>query len=200
MKLNEAQKKAVAAGSSMEVILALATTDGIEAAAPAAAPAATAPAPAITAPAATETPAPATSAATPAPATEASSTVASISAAVHEGIVANMQSQLTAANADLAVAKLTAQTFQAAALQTESLVGIVRGVLSARLVALGNPADSAAAFNASNIGAEFERVENLFKEKFKAGGVAATASPVSTPVTPQSNPIAADIQRFTIPS
>lgn len=200
MKLNEAQKKAVAAGSSMEVILALATTDGIEAEAPAAAPAATAPAPAVTAPAATETPAPATSAATPAPATEASSTVASISAAVHEGIVANMQSQLTAANAALAEAKLTAQTLQAAASQTESLVGIVRGVLSARLVALGNPADSAAAFNASNIGAEFERVEGLFKEKFKAGGVAATASPVSTPVTPQSNPIAADIQRFTIPS
>lgn len=198
MKLNEAQKKAVLAGSDLEVILALATTDGIDASEGTV----TTPvvAPAVTAPAA-ETSAPAASAAAPAPATEASANVPSISAAVHEGIVANMQAQLTTATAALAEAKLTAQTLQAAAGQTETLVGIVRGVLNSRLVALGSPADSAAAFNASNIGAEFERVEGLFKEKFKAGGVAAAASPVSTPVTTQSNDaIAADIQRFTIPS
>lgn len=198
MKLNEAQKKAVAAGSSIEVVMALATTDGIDASEGTV----TTPvvAPVVAAPVA-ETPAPTTPAAdAPAPVVEAA-TVPTISAAVHEGIVANMQAQLTTATTALAEAKLTAQTYQAAASQVDDLVGIVRGVLNSRLVALGSPADSAAAFNASNIGAEFERVEGLFKEKFKAGGVAATASPVSTPVSTQRNdPIAADIKRFTIPS
>lgn len=197
MKLNEAQRKLAIEGGTIEQINALADQpEQIIASAPTpTAPAPTAPA----APAAAAPVAAAPAASAPAPTVDANAG-ATILASVHEGIVASLQAQINAANLDLAKAKIAAEQSEANSKNIDALVSTVRTVLEDRLIAIGSNAAAAAAFDASTISAEFTRVDGIFKEKFKAGGVAAT-QPVSTPVNAsQVNALDTAVMQFAIPS
>jgi hypothetical protein len=204
--MNKAQIRAAEAGADAATIAALATTpDDATITATVTVPAATVPAvvvPTTTAPvdAATQALPVVTVPNTPATAF-VENTAPTVLASVHEGVVSALNAQMATVNATLAAAQAEVQTLKASVASTEALTTIVRQVLGNKIVALGGSASTADTFNSTNIAAEYSRVDALFKDKFKAGGVAATASPVPVETTPQkASPVDAAIQQFTIPS
>lgn len=200
MKLNAAQIKAMESGADLAAIMALATTpEDATITATAAVVVPTTTAPAVVVPATTPVDATVTTPAVTTPVDAA--TVPTVLASVHEGVVSALNAQMAAVNASLASAQAEVQSLKAASANVEGLTSIVRGILSNKIVALGGAAETADTFNASNIVAEYARIDEQFKTKFKAGGVAATASPVPVETTPQkANPVDAAIMQFTIQS
>jgi hypothetical protein len=171
MKLNAAQIKAAEAGASPETIAALATD------APGAVPTTLV----VPEASAVVTPAPVVTPASVVATVPAAAVVTTMEIAAHEGIVASLQTQITTANTSLISAQAKIQNLEASVAQTEPLLGIVREVLGNKLVAMGGSPDAAKTFNASNIVAEFQRVDTLFKATYKPNGVAkpAEVDPVS---------------------
>lgn len=185
MKLNAAQIAALATGASPEVIASLATAPeanppGNPAAAdPAAAPGADDAAATAAAQAA------ASGAATPAEGIGGAAPAAAAAPAITDqsAIVAHLQTELASKDAALIAAKVEVETFKAQAASVDGLVATLRTAIGEKLVALGGSADGAAGFSASNIAAEYTRVDTIFKGQFRVGGVAATAAPETKPNT-----------------
>lgn len=199
--MNKAQIRAAEAGADAATIAALATTpDDAAITAAVVVPAATTPA--VVVPTTAPVDAAVTTPIVPAPVPAiVENTAPTVLASVHEGVVSALNAQMATVNATLAAAQAEVVTLKAAAANTDALTTIVRQVLGNKIVALGGSASTADTFNAGNIAAEYARVDALFKDKFKAGGVAATASPVPVETTPQkANPVDAAIMQFTIQS
>lgn len=196
--MNKAQIRAAEAGADAATIAALATTpDDAVITAAVVVPAATTPA--VVVPTTAPVDAAITAPVVNAPVVE--NTAPTVLASVHDGVVSALNAQMATVNATLAAAQAEVVTLKAASANTDALTTIVRQVLGNKIVALGGSASTADTFNASNIAAEYARVDALFKDKFKAGGVAAVASPVPVETTPQkASPVDAAIQQFTIPS
>lgn len=96
------------------------------------------------------------------------------------GLVAYLQSQVAAKDADLLKAnieldKLRAQMAEANATH-QGLLAIARDSVGKMKVALGGSADAAAAMSATEVLAAHAETADVFKTKFKVGGVAATAT------------------------
>ena len=196
MKLNAAQLAAIAAGASQELVASLAAVaDVVELSADELAAAASA-AEAETIRLAAE------AAAVLAASALAATTEAARLAALVEApnaLVAHLQTQLTAANAEVLAAKLEASTYKAAADAQTGLMSIAKEALSNKLVALGGSAVAAETFTAGNIAAEYDRVNTLFKASFKIG-----QQSVNTPVTPAKptaiDPMMVEIFKHVIPA
>lgn len=101
-------------------------------------------------------------------------------AANESGLVAYLQSQVAAKDADLLKAnieldKLRNQVTEASATH-EGLLAIARDSVGKMKVALGGSAEAAAAMSAVEVLAAHAETSEVFKTKFKVGGVAATAT------------------------
>jgi hypothetical protein len=168
MKLNDAQLAALARGATEAEIAALAdaptTSASASAEADVAAAAAAAAAPATGAATATAPPAEGQPAAAAAPAAPVDMT-------------AQLTAQLADVNTQLVNARVEAEGFKAQVAQIEPMVAALRTVIGEKLVALGGTADLAAAYDASNIAAQFTRIDAIHKSQFRVGGVSAVAAP-----------------------
>lgn len=95
--------------------------------------------------------------------------------------LAVVQDLLKSANADLVTAKLEAKTAQdalaASADQLEKFAAIARASVKTMGLHFGVKSDAVAAMDNATVLAEHARLADLFKEKFKVGGVAATSEP-----------------------
>ena len=151
-----------------------------------------APAPTPAPAAATEpTPAPAPAVPEVNPATA----IATLTAA-HETAIAT----LTAAH-ETAMAELKSQhaaVLTAATAQLEAFVEIARSSVKTMGVHFGVKADTVAALNADQVLAEHGRLADLFKTKFKVGGVAATAPETAAKVKASAPPMFAALLKSTI--
>lgn len=174
MKLNQAQLAAIAAGLPAATVASLATADADPAQKTAEELAAEASALAATEAA---TKLAADEAATKLAAEEAAKLAAEAKADVPNPLVAHLTAQLAVAQAALVASEVKAASYQAAGEAQEGLLTIARESLSNKMVALGGSNATASTFTAQNIVAEHTRVSDLFKEKFKIGGVAAVATP-----------------------
>jgi hypothetical protein len=193
MKLNAAQIAALATGASPEVVASLATapeanppgnpaaadTDAAAGADDAAAAAATA---AATDDAATTTSGTVTT-------TNTVTASGTTTAADQSALVAHLQAQLTEKDSALIAAKVEAEGFKAQAAAVDGLVATLRIALGEKLVALGGSADIAAGYTATNIAAEYSRIDTVFKKQFRVGGVAAVAAPEEKDAKPVINPM-----------
>lgn len=109
----------------------------------------------------------------------AAATPAAPAAQADAGLTAVLAS-LSASQAE--VGRLTAEvaTMKAAAEATvkhnEALVGIARAAVTSMGLHFGVSAESVAGMSAETVVSEYSRISALFKEKFKAGGVAATSA------------------------
>lgn len=180
-RLNKAQLAALAAGATEAEIAALATApDPVDAAAGAGTTAAAA----VAEPEATGTTAAAAAAegGDDGDATTAEPAAAAVAApADQSALVAHLQAQLADKDSALIAAKVEVETFKAQAAAVDGLVSTLRAAIGDRLVALGGSADIAAGYTATNIAAEYSRIDTIFKAQFRVGGVAAVAAPEDKP-------------------
>lgn len=110
----------------------------------------------------------------------ASAAAADPAPATDTGLVAYLQTQVAAKDADLLKAnieldKLRSQLTEAKATH-DGLLAIARDSVGKMKVALGGSADAAAAMSATEVLAAHAETVDVFKTKFKVGGVAATAT------------------------
>lgn len=96
-------------------------------------------------------------------------------------VVALLQSQLVTANAEAMSAKVALETLkvttQSQTAAHDGLLKIAREAIGKMSVALGGSAAAADTLDAAAAIAEHARIGETFKEKFKVGGVAASAAP-----------------------
>lgn len=167
--LNESQLAALAAGASLEAVAAAATASVVEDDAAQAAALVAAAAPAVT-----EAAAVAEKAAEP----DAAAALAA-APATDSALVTMLQAQLVTAQDAVIAAKVEAGTFKAQieAQRTthDGLLSIARAAVGKMAVALGGTAEASAHLDAVAVLAQYAQVEATFKDKFKVGGVAATA-------------------------
>ena len=168
--LNESQLAALAAGASLEAVAAAATANVVEDDAVAQA-----------ALAATEAAALAATEAAALAATEAAALAAATgnTSAFALTPVDLLQAQLVTAQEAVITARIESSTFKAqveanAATHT-GLLAIARAAVGKMAVALGGTAEASAHLDAVAVLAQYAQVEVTFKDKFKVGGVAATA-------------------------
>ena len=91
-----------------------------------------------------------------------------------------LEAQLKTAQAELLTAKMEAkaatESLAAASPQLEALATIARSSIKTMTIALGGKAESIDAMSAADVASEHSRVAEVFKTKFKVGGVAATST------------------------
>lgn len=107
--------------------------------------------------------------------------------------------ELTAAH-EIALAALTAQheaALTAATAQLEKFVEIARNSVKTMGIHFGVKADAVATMDADQILAEHTRLSDLFKAKFKVGGVAATTPEVVTKAKVSAPPMFAALLKST---
>lgn len=125
----------------------------------------------------------AASAATPTPAVDQAEALAALTAA-HEAAIADLKTQHEAA--------LTAATSR-----LEKFVDIARNSVKTMGIHFGVKADAVASMDADQILAEHTRLADLFKTKFKVGGVAATTPEVVPKVKASAPPMFAALLKST---
>lgn len=115
-----------------------------------------------------------------APAAAAAAPAAAPAVQADNGMTAVLAS-LSASQAE--VGRLTAEvatmkaSIEAATKTNEALVGIARAAVTSMGLHFGLSAEAVASMSAETVASEYARIVPLFKEKFKAGGVAATSAP-----------------------
>ena len=101
-------------------------------------------------------------------------------AAVPSEVQVLLEAQLKTAQAELLTAKMEAkaaiESLAAATPQLEALATIARSSIKTMTIALGGKAESVDAMSAADVASEHSRVAEVFKTKFKVGGVAATST------------------------
>ena len=113
----------------------------------------------------------------------------------HAAVLAELTATHTAALADLTAAHTVALT--SAEDRMEKFVEIARNSVKTMGIHFGVKADAVAALDADQVLAEHARLADLFKAKFKVGGVAATAPEVVTKAKVSAPPMFAALLKST---
>jgi hypothetical protein len=113
-----------------------------------------------------------------APAGEGTGVAAPAAAAAQpDTLTSHLKAEVSDLTAKLLAASVQVEGLKAQAAQVAPMTEALRAAIGEKLVALGGSADITASYTHDNIVEQFNRIDGVFKQQFRPGGVAAVQKP-----------------------